>query len=431
MSESRRGTVWHGDRRVGRIREDVEGQLCVTYDYDWLHGGGFALSHSFPLSYAQDEVKAHHWFAGLLPEEDSRQQLRGFCENMRFSDERDATLLFSIARDCAGAFSILPDAIPPGQARAPYRPLSDEELSGLVHSKGKDLPAFQDGTVRFALAGAQRKLAVAYDNETYALSGYGRPSGHILKFETHKRVCVAEHLATCIAGAAGLPVVRTEYLARERRGKTVPYLRIERFDRERDNQGNLVLRHQEDMLQALGLPPAFKYQSQGGPSLRDIAALLRARALRPDSDIATLADWQMLNFLLGNWDGHAKNLALLYQPGAEAPSLAPFYDLVSIEYLNALGAHWDRDMGFWVGERNGPDRIRRQDWERLAEDLGMQPNRLLDRLEDFAARLPGITEQAVEDFIATHGEPQVHRQLTRTVQKRCRRLLGSWLAGRR
>lgn len=138
----------------------------------------------------------------------------------------------------------------------------------------------------------------------------------------------------------------------------------------------------------------------------------------------------MLNFLLGNWDGHAKNLALLYGPGGEAPSLAPFYDIVSIEYLNATGGCWDRDMAFAVGERNSPDRIRRQDWEKMAEDLGMQPGRLLDRLADFTARLPEITEQAVEDFTSIHGDRQVYRQLTRMVQKRCRRLLGSWQANR-
>ena len=430
-SHTHRARIWHGGRLVGRLREDGERHICFTYDRDWLDNGGFALTHSRPLSYGQDEVKTHHWFTGLLPEGDAKEQV---CirNGLHVSLCNPLKLLRLIGGDCAGAFSVLPADTPPDHASVPHRPLTHTELTNLVHSRGKDLPALPDGTVRFALAGAQRKMAAAYDGNEYSLSGYGRPSTHILKFETIKRVCFAEHLATRIAGAAGLPVIRTEYLEVEHQGKTVPYLRIDRFDRDRDASGNILLHHQEDMLQALGLSPIYKYQSQGGPSLRDIAELLRERAQSPEEDIAKLADWQMLNFLLGNWDGHAKNLALLYGPGGEAPSLAPFYDLVSFEYLNTLGAHWDRDMGLKVGERNGPDRIRRQDWERMAKDLGLRQGWLLDRLEAFATRLPDITEQAVEDFAATRSDSdrQVCCQLPRMVQKRCRRLLGSWLAGR-
>ena len=430
-SRTRRGRVWHGGRLVGRLREDGERHICFTYDRDWLDNGGFALSLSRPLSYGQDEVKAHHWFTGLLPEGDSQEQVR-IINGFHVSRYNPLKLLLSIGGDCAGAFSVLPDGVSPEPARITGKTLDDTALTSMVHSKGKDLPTLPDGTVRFALAGAQRKMAVVYDGRDYSLSGCGRPSSHILKFETIKRVCFAEHLATRIAGAAGLPVVRTEYLEVEHQGKTTPYLRIDRFDRARDASGNIQPLHQEDMLQALGLSPIYKYQSQGGPSLRDVAELLREEALNPETNIAALADWQMLNFLLGNWDGHAKNLALLYGPGGEAPSLAPFYDLVSVEYLNALGAHWDRDMGLRVGERGGPDRIRRQDWESMAEDLGIPTGQLLDRLEDLATRLPDITARAVEDFASTRSERDrhVYRQLPRMVQKRCARLLRSGLTGR-
>ena len=100
----------------------------------------------------------------------------------------------------------------------------------------------------------------------------------------------------------------------------------------------------------------YKYQSQNGPSIRIIAELLRAEVMSPERDLASLADWQILNYLLGNWDGHAKNLSLLYQPGREAPVLAPFYDIVSIEYLNvALRAQFDRSMAFAVGGSHTPE----------------------------------------------------------------------------
>ena len=203
-------------------------------------------------------------------------------------------------------------------------------------------------------------------------------------------------------------------------GDSQQQVRIDRFDRDRDAQGTILLRHQEDMLQALGLSPGYKYQRQGGPSLRDVAKLLREEALNPETDIATLADWQLLNFLLGNWDGHAKNLALLYEPGTEAPALAPFYDIVSVEYINVTGGRWGRNLVFAVGEHHSPERVTRADWERMAKDLGMSPARLLDRLEDFARRLPAIAEQSVEAFEKEHGAHQAYRHIPGMIEKRRR-----------
>ena len=284
-------------------------------------------------------------------------------------EKDDMGLLLRIGADCAGALSVLPDGMTPAEAAEPIRALTEDDIRSLVHFAGWPLPV----PVRFALAGAQHKLAVIHGGDgKYAPPGYLRPSGHILKFETMNQVCFAEHIATVIAGEAGLPVVKTDYLQAEYRDRTTPYLRMARYDRAQDEAGNVSLLHQEDMLQALRLHPMYKYQSQNGPSIRIIAELLRAEVMSPERDLASLADWQILNYLLGNWDGHAKNLSLLYQPGREAPVLAPFYDIVSIEYLNvALRAQFDRSMAFAVGESHTPERITRADWEKMAADLGL------------------------------------------------------------
>ena len=176
----------------------------------------------------------------------------------------------------------------------------------------------------------------------------------------------------------------------------------------------------------------YKYQSQNGPSIKIIAELLRSEVMSPERDLASLADWQILNYLLGNWDGHAKNLSLLYKPGVEAPSLAPFYDIVSIEYLNvALRAQFDRSMAFAVGGNHTPERVTREDWEKMAEDLGLSKDRLLERLADLTRRLPGMAEQVVEAFEAAHGKHQVYMQMARTIRKRCGWVFRSALAGRR
>lgn len=140
------------------------------------------------------------------------------------------------------------------------------------------------------------------------------PSSHVLKFETVRWVCVAECLTNDIARRIGRPVVDTEYL-RAGTDDGVPFLRIERYDRARAADGRLTRLHQEDLLQAPGLSAAAKYQRDGGPSIGDVAELLRAHTARPVEALAGLRDWQIFNSLVGNWDGHAKNLALLYAPG--------------------------------------------------------------------------------------------------------------------
>jgi len=154
------------------------------------------------------------------------------------------------------------------------------------------------------------------------------PSTHILKLETVKKVCVAEQLGLEVARLAGLGVVRTAFHCS---AEGTPYLLIERYDRERTKNGGPLRRlHQEDIAQALGYPPERKYEAHGGPHIGRIAELLRMHSADPVRDIAALRDWQILNYLLGNYDGHAKNLALLYQRRSAVPRLAPFYDMVSL-----------------------------------------------------------------------------------------------------
>ena len=180
------------------------------------------------------------------------------------------------------------------------------------------------------------------------------------------------------------------------------------------------------MLQALGLSAALKYQRHGGPSIGDVAELLRAHAARPAEALASLRDWQIFNCLIGNWDGHGKNLALLYAPGHAVPTLAPFYDLISIEFLNLLRpGTWSRDMAFFIGERDEPERIRRSDWLAFARELGMPPRRLLVRVEEMATALPGVARAVREAFAHAHGNAPAYDRLDEAVHRRCRWTLES------
>ena len=71
--------------------------------------------------------------------------------------------------------------------------------------------------------------------------------------------------------------------------------------------------HQEDLCQALGVPPTRKYQNEGGPGVREVTKLLRD-VMPPD--VADAAVWRFADALIWNWliagtDAHAKNYSLL------------------------------------------------------------------------------------------------------------------------
>ena len=99
------GIVWHGRRRVGKLREDEDRRLLFTYDNDWLNEGGFPVSISLPLSNEDREVDAGAFFFGLLPEGTVRQRI---CRRLGINFADDTGLLLAIGGDCAGALSVLP-----------------------------------------------------------------------------------------------------------------------------------------------------------------------------------------------------------------------------------------------------------------------------------------------------------------------------------
>jgi serine/threonine-protein kinase HipA len=86
---------------------------------------------------------------------------------------------------------------------------------------------------------------------------------------------------------------------------------------------------QEDCCQALSVPPARKYESDGGPGIRKIVEFLKGSDT-PDSDQRTFLKAQIVFWLLGATDGHAKNFSIRLAPGGRL-RLTPLYDIVSLQ----------------------------------------------------------------------------------------------------
>jgi serine/threonine-protein kinase HipA len=160
---------------------------------------------------------------------------------------------------------------------------------------------------------------------------------------------------------------------------------IERYDRLRTPAGIRRV-HQEDICQALAILPTHKYQNEGGPGINEIVALLRAHSSEPREDVSTFVDSVAFNWLIGGTDAHAKNYAVLI--GAEGRvRLAPLYDVASIlpyAQINFKQAKLSMKLG---GEYRFSN-IQARHWERMARDIRLDPDQVIQRVDSFARHLP-------------------------------------------
>ena len=310
---ARKLDVYLLDDLVGYLIQDDGGQVIFEYAGSWLNRpGAVPLSHSLPLRPKRFRSKeCRGYFAGILPEQAKREII---ARNLGISARNDYAMLEQIGGECAGAVTFMPAGQPLPERDYEYRPLTQEELAGII----KELPTRPllagDKGIRLSLAGAQDKIAVRIEGDRICVPLGNAPSTHILKPSVARFEGVVFNEALCmkLAGAIGLPAAGVEI----RNVDGMDYLLVERYDRHhRQNDGKepIVERlHQEDFCQAQGIVPEQKYQKEGGPSLKQCFALLRDFSSAPVIDLARLLDAVIYNYLVGNNDAHGKNFSLLY-----------------------------------------------------------------------------------------------------------------------
>jgi serine/threonine-protein kinase HipA len=79
----------------------------------------------------------------------------------------------------------------------------------------------------------------------------------------------------------------------------------------------------------MGYPPSLKYQSDGGPNVSACIKLLDGSD-RPTEDQSAFFLAQILFWLLGATDGHAKNFSIFLHPGAGF-KMTPLYDVLTAQ----------------------------------------------------------------------------------------------------
>ncbi|MDZ4826178.1 MAG: type II toxin-antitoxin system HipA family toxin [Actinomycetota bacterium] len=384
-----------GTSVAGTLSRGSDGRLRFEYDDDYrAQPNATPISVSMPI-----EIRSHSdrvvtpWLWGLLPDNDA--VLARWARQFHVSlSSPFAMLATPVGEDCAGAVRfVAADDV----ERVVARPgsvawLTADDVAARLRELRADNTAWLGSTFagQFSLAGAQAKTALLYEDGRWGVPSGAAATTHILKpaivgFDDHD---LNEHLCLDAARRAGLVVARTRV---ETFGDLSAVV-VDRYDRARI-RGKLNRVHQEDLCQALGRHPSEKYQAQGGPSATDIVDLIR-RLMPPriaDESILRFVDALAWNWLIAGTDAHAKNYSLLL--AGDEIRLAPLYDVAS-----ALPYRIAEQKLHLAMELGGEYRLRAHTantWKRVAKELRLETDALIERVRHLASVLPDVFSEAI------------------------------------
>jgi len=419
-------TVLAGDVVAGTLTRLPGGRLQFGYDREYA-----ARPDATPLSLSMPLSQLHHpdsvitpWLWGLLPEDPA--VLLRWERHFHLSRAVPFGLLGTpIGLDCPGAVRFAhPDRVDQIVRSAGHVIwLTEEDVAQVVGELGQDSASWLGlgFTGQFSLAGAQAKTALLHQGGRWGIPSGPIPTTHILKramsgLAGHD---LNEHLCLDAARRCGLPTARS----RIARFGDQSVIVVDRYDRYPAGAGFDRI-HQEDLCQALGVPPTRKYQNDGGPGPRGVADLFR-RAMptrAADQAVRSFADALIWNWLIGGTDAHAKNYSLLLS-GNEV-RLAPLYDISS-----AL-PYGDHEKKLRMAMKIGGDyqlNPHRNRWPDAARDLGLPAAELVARARELAAAVADAFADAAKapDVLAQQSELPVRLAgLVAERSSRCARLLG-------
>lgn len=359
---------------VGVLVRDQRGGLAFAYDRAYVSKpGAISLSLSLPLTADPfEEAVARPFFDNLLQERDGA--LSDIMAREGIARDDIAGLLFHLGKDCAGALSVLPAGSPPtkvpGDYQKDYQRLEDDRLIAIVDSlhKRRRLPAGTDDPS--PLAGMQSKIALTLlPNGSLAepFPGSGAPTTHILKVpdQEHIHDGSLEYEAMRLSQGVGFSTSDVSLLPLA----GIEVLLVTRFDRALDSDGRIVRIHQEDFAQALGLPSSLKYERRGAPGRRfDVDAVRRILDATDDpaGERELFIQATLFDLLVGNVDGHAKNFALLHEPGGRIRT-APRYDILPTRLDDTL----TDELAYKIGEAKTLDEISGEDFDLFLKTMGI------------------------------------------------------------
>jgi len=403
--------AWIAGQMVGTLQQLPDGRHAFAYSDQWLRNDqSYPISLSMPKrSEPFDDRSTRAFFGGLLPDDELRRRL---ARSLQVSEKNEFAMLAEVGRECAGAIALLPVGEQPVEPTGDALLLDDAAFAKLLELL-PTRPLLVSDEVRLSLAGAQDKVAIRLEGDGFALPTDGSLTTHIVKVEIANYDDTVRNELFCMQLAASLklPVPNTQM----RWVGDTDVLVVERFDRERDEAGNLRRLHQEDFCQALAVPPEWKYQAEGGPGFVQLFDVVSTNSWRAALDRLLMLDMAQFHFLIGNTGAHGKNYSLLHtQRGVR---LAPIYDAMSTSVYPNLS----RRMAMKIGKKRELDAVRIEHWQAFAAEVGFAATFVCDRLAKVAQSLPRLA-RTLQGSPAFAGNATI-AAVVDGIEARCQRML--------
>jgi serine/threonine-protein kinase HipA len=406
------------NRLVGYLEKEPGGGIHFRYDRDWIEWE-YALPVSLSLPLREDVFKGAPVIAvfdNLLP--DSNQLRRRVAERVGAEGTDAYNLLARIGRDCVGALQFVPDDqdLDDGGSNLSGETLNESQIESILKNLARaPLGLDRDEEFRISVAGAQEKTALLFHQGKWLKPHGTTPTTHILKppigtlpngIDLSHSV-ENEYYCLELLAAFGLPVNRAEI---QTFGKTKALV-IERFDRKWTDDGRLLRLPQEDCCQALSIPPSRRYQSEGGPGMVDVLNLLKG-ADRPLEDQRNFMKAQILYWLMGATDGHAKNVSVFLGRGGRF-RMTPLYDVLTAQpSLDSRQIVRKQMKLAMAAGRNHYriDYIQGRHFTQTVERAGLPPSLAVDALADIANRAKDAFEE-VERQLPSELVAEIHESV--------------------
>ena len=422
--------VYLNNRRVGTLRRESSGAISFDYHEDWLAWEpALPISLSLPLRetpYRGEPVAAV--FENLLP--DSEALRRRVAEKVGARGTDAYNMLSVIGHDCVGALQFMAGDDEPPEATGAIdgEPVDDKAIEKLLKGLSQTpLGLDRDDEFRISVAGAQEKTALLRHEGKWIKPHGTTPTTHIFKtqigtlpngidlFDSVEN----EYYSLKLVEAFGLPVNQAEI---QTFGDTKALV-IERFDRRRTKDDRLLRLPQEDCCQALSVPPTLEYQSEGGPGIADILGFLIGSDT-PADDQDRFLKIQIIFWLIGATDGHAKNFSVFIGPGGTY-RMTPFYDVLSAQ-PSFIARQIERKqmklaMSVGVNRHYRVDEIHGRHFVKTGMRAGLSKKRVLGLLDEVSAAAPKALD-AVAAALPEGFPPSKHETISNAVHERLRGL---------
>ena len=315
-------------------------------------------------------VALPRWFSHLLPEGILR---RTAARAIGIHVDREFDLIAALgADDLPGAVRIV----------GADRPGTQHGFS----SESEEARDFQDGPLKFSLAGLQMKFSVRNSDRGLTVPVSGAAGDVILKLPDSRPdfggVPTAEYAAMTLAKRSGIAAAEVALVDAKRIAGldewtskfTEPSLAVTRFDRV--SAGRV---HVEELAQVMNVPVARAEAKYRFTNFESVAVTLGE--LAGQYAVEQVIDRIVLNVLVGNGDAHLKNWAVVYDD-SQTPALSPAYDIVpTVLYVS------NDDLGLNLNKSKSFTAVTADSFKRLGELSRYGADEARDRAQLAAARV--------------------------------------------